>query len=319
MKPKILITGTGGFIFGNFIRYAIHNKLPYSFVSVDKVKKSSVLYNIYTNKNHKFYIGDISDPHFMNVVFEVERPDIVINGAAESHVDTSIGDANPFILSNVLGTQVVIDCCIRWEVGRLIQISTDEVMGHLEDDNAASLTEEAPLNPRNPYSASKGAGELLIKAAHETHGLNYQITRSCNNYGPRQDVEKLIPKIIKNIIEGQKIPVYGQGLQIRDWLHVDDKCSAIYTLLKDGALNETYNISANQELPNIEVVQRICNVFEKGHDLIEFVKDRPGHDFRYSVNSNKLRELGWKPQYKFNDIIPSVIQWYMNNKWWFKN
>lgn len=317
-KPKILITGTGGFIFSNFIRQVFHKKQNYNIVSIDKVRKSHALHNVYINKNHQFYIGDICDEHFINVIFEVERPDIVIHGAAESFVDSSIKKATPFVTSNVLGTQVIIDACKKWDVKRLVYISTDEVYGHINDDSTPAWTEESPINPRNPYSASKAAGELLVKAAHETHGLEYQITRSCNNYGPWQDPEKFLPKMIKNILNNEKVPVYGDGMNVRDWMHVYDNCSAILKIIQDGEPNSVYNISAGQELPNLEVFQRLCNTMDKGHDLIEFVKDRPGHDFRYSINSDKLKSLGWSPEFKFNDGIAKTAQWYLNNQWFFR-
>jgi len=318
MKEKILITGTGGFIFSNFVRRAIYNREQYNFVSIDKVKKSNAINNVYTNKNHKFYIGDVADSHFLNVVFEVERPDIVIHGAAESFVDSSIENASPFIISNILGTQNIVDSCVRWKTKRLIYISTDEVYGHLEHEDEPAWTEKCELLPRNPYSASKASGELLVKAAHETHGLQYNITRSCNNYGPRQAAEKFIPKIIQKILNDEKVPVYGQGLQVRDWMHVFDNCAAIMKILHDGKPNETYNIAAGQEFSNVEVFQEVCNVLGKGHNLIEFVKDRPGHDFRYSVNAKKLRAIGWEPFYKFKDGLAQTAQWYVNNQWFLK-
>lgn len=316
---KILVTGSGGFIFSNFIRYIIYNKLDYNLVSIDKIKKFKVLDNVYTNKNHKFYIGDISDAHFINVIFEIEKPDIVINGAAQSFVDSSIHDVHPFITSNILGTQVIIDACLKWNVKKLVQVSTDEVFGHLEKETDPAWDELAPLNPRNPYSASKASAELLIKAAHHTHGLTYNITRACNNYGPRQDPEKFIPKIIKHILEKKSVPVYGKGSQIRDWIHVFDKCAAIIKIIQEGKDNEIYNISANQEYSNVEIFQIICNKLGRGHGLLEFVKDRPGHDFRYSVNSSKLRGLGWKPEFKFaKEGIHSTVQWYLNNQWFLR-
>ena len=206
-KQKVLVTGSGGFILSNFMRKAIFEKKPYEFVSIDKVTKSSVLNNIYSNKNHSFYIGDIADEHFMNVVFEYERPDIIIHGAAETFVDDSLKDPNKFIHSNVLGTQVLVNTAIKWEVKNFIYISTDEVYGQLKSETDVAWTEESHLNPRNPYSASKAAGEFVVKAAGSSFGLNYCITRSCNNYGPRQTSEKFIPKVIKCIIEDQKIPI----------------------------------------------------------------------------------------------------------------
>src|SRR5271155_114252 len=206
-KKKVLVTGSGGFILSNFIRMAIFEKKPYDFVSIDKVTKSSVLNNIYSNKNHEFYIGDIADDHFINVIFEYERPDIIIHGAAETFVDDSLIDPNKFIHSNVLGTQVLVNAAVKWGVKNFIYISTDEVYGQLLKESDPAWKEDAHMNPRNPYSASKAAGEFVVKAAGSSFGLNYCITRSCNNYGPRQTPEKFIPKIIKCILEDQKIPV----------------------------------------------------------------------------------------------------------------
>jgi dTDP-glucose 4,6-dehydratase len=317
MKRKCLITGSCGFIFSNFIRKAIYEKSPYNFVSIDKITKSNTLNNIYINNDHEFHIADITDAHTMNVLFEYVRPEIVIHGAAETFVDTSLKDPNSFINANVLGTQIIVNNCVKWEVKKLIYISTDEVYGQLTNENDLSWIEDAPLNPRNPYSASKAAGELLVRAANASYGLTYNITRSSNNYGPRQTGEKLIPKIIKCILNNEKIPVYGQGLQIRDWTHVYDNCGAILQILSSGKDNEIYNISANQEFTNIEVVQRICNIMERGHNLIEHIKDpRTGHDFRYSINTDKIRSLGWKPNYKFKEGLYETVQWFMNNQWY---
>lgn len=314
---KVLITGTCGFIFSNFIRRAIYERQPYSFVSIDRV--SGHANNVYSNKNHVFHIADLRDQHVIDKIFQFERPDIVIHGAAESFVDYSLSDPNAFVTSNVLGTQVVINACVKHNVERLIYISTDEVYGQLTSESDAAWKEDAPLNPRNPYSASKAAGELMVKAAYQSHGLIYNITRSSNNYGPRQTAEKLIPKAIKCIMDGQKIPIYGQGLQIRDWTHVFDNCSAIKTVLNSGKPNEIYNISANQELPNIEVIQKICNAMGRGHELISFIEDpRKGHDFRYSIDSSKIRELGWKPTYKFKEGIADTVEWYSLNQYFLK-
>lgn len=321
---KILITGTCGFILGNFIRKAIYDqnqKKPqdrYTFVSVDRVT-ANALNSMYWNHNHPFYPADIRDEHIMDVIFQREQPDIVIHGAAETFVDTSLKDPNSFVTSNVLGTQVVINCCLKHKVKKLIYISTDEVYGQLTGEKDLAWTEESPLAPRNPYSASKASAELMVKAAAETHGLVYNITRSSNCYGPRQLPEKLIPKAIKCVLEGQKIPIYGQGLQIRDWTYVADNCTAIMTVLDRGAPNQVYNVSANQEFTNIETIQSVCNALGKGHSLIDFIPDpRPGHDFRYSVNTAKIRELGWKPTYKFKDGIKETVQWYTDNQWFLK-
>jgi len=320
MKKKLLVTGSCGFIFGNFIRKVIYNyKEKYDVVSVDKVQNNAIN-SIYNNKNHVFHIADITDQHVMDVIFQFERPDIVIHGAAESHVDTSLKTPNAFVNSNVLGTQNIINSCVKHNVEKLIYISTDEVYGSLTSENDVAWDETAPLNPKNPYAATKAAGELLVKAAHQAHGLIYNITRSSNNYGPRQFPEKLIPKAIKCILENKKIPIYGQGLQIRDWTHVFDNCQALINILENGKDNEVYNISANQEFTNIEVIQKICNTLNKGHELVEFIKDPRGnsHDFRYSVNSSKLRSLGWKPSYKFKDGIVDTIEWYTTNSWFLK-
>lgn len=317
MNKKVLITGTMGFIFSNFIRRAIYEKQPYSFVSIDRVGGNPNA--IYSNKNHTFHVADIRDQHIIDTIFQFERPDIVIHGAAESSVDLSLSDPNSFITSNVLGTQVIINSCIKHKVEKLIYISSDEVYGQLENESDISWTEESPLNPRNPYSSTKACGELLVKAANQSHGLIYNITRSSNNYGPRQTADKLIPRAIKCILNNQNIPIYGQGLQIRDWTHVFDNCAAILTILNKGKPNEIYNISANQELTNIEVVQKICNAMGDCHKLISHIPDpRMGHDFRYSVNSSKIRELGWKPSYRFKEGIVDTVEWFKLNQWMLK-
>ena len=323
MTKKVLITGSCGFICSNFVRKIVYEanrnreKYPYAIASVDKVSGNPNM--VYYNANHSFHVADIRDQHVMDVIFNLERPDIVIHAAAETFVDHSLSDPNAFITSNVLGTQVVVNACVKHGVEKLIYISTDEVYGQLTSESDKPWTEEEPLNPRNPYSASKAAGELLVKAAHTSFGLIYNITRSSNNYGPRQTPEKLIPKAIKCIEEGNKIPIYGQGLQIRDWTHVYDNCSAILQVLTHGKPNEIYNISANQEFPNIEVIQSVCNAMEKGHDLISFIDDpRTGHDFRYSIDTTKIRELGWKPAYKFKEGIVDTVEWYSKNKYFLK-
>jgi len=322
---KVLVTGSCGFIFSNFVRKAIYDqnqKKPqdreYKFSSLDRVT-ANALNSMYWNKNHDFHVADIRDQHVVDVIFQLEQPDIVIHGAAESFVDSSLKDPNSFVTSNVLGTQVIINACLKHKVERLIYISTDEVYGQLTSESEGAWTEDSPLNPRNPYSASKAAGELMVKAAHQTHGLIYNITRSSNNYGPRQLPEKLVPKAIKCILEGQKIPIYGQGQQIRDWTYVADNCTAIMTILDRGKPNETYNISANQEFTNIETINLVCNAMGRGHELISFIPDpRGGHDFRYAIDTTKIRELGWKPTYKFKDGIKDTVQWYLDNQWFLK-
>jgi len=322
MSKKVLITGSCGFIFGNFIRRAIYaqkrREEKLQFVSIDRVSFNATN-SMYWNQNHKFYPADIRDNHVIDTIFQFEHPDIVIHGAAESFVDSSLKDPNSFVTSNVLGTQVIINACVKHKVERLIYISTDEVYGQLTSEKDPAWTEESPLDPRNPYSASKAAGELMVKAAHTTHGLIYNITRSSNNYGPRQQPEKLIPKAIKCVLEEQKIPLYGEGQQIRDWTHVADNCDAILTILEKGEPNQVYNISANQEFTNLETMQLLCNAMGKGHNLISFIPDpRTGHDFRYSVDTTKIQNLGWKPTYKFKEGIVDTVQWYLANQWFLK-
>lgn len=318
MNKKILVTGSCGFIFSSFVRRVIYNKLPYTIVSVDKVANKQ-LNSVYWNKNHAFHIADINDQHILDLIFDYEKPDIVIHGAAETSVDCSLKDPSLFARTNVVGTQNVINSAIKYDVENFVYISTDEVYGHLSSENDSSWKEEVALNPRNPYSASKAAGELLVKAAHQTYGLNYTITRCSNNYGPRQTTNKLIPKIIKSIYDNEKIPIYGQGAQLREWTHVYDNCSAILTILEKGIINNVYNISSNQEFSNIEIVQKICNLMNKGHDLISFIPDpRSGHDFRYSVDSSKIRQLGWSPSLSLKEGLQETIEWYSNNKWFLK-
>lgn len=317
MTKKIMVMGSCGFAFGNYVRKLVYDKKPYEVVSVDRVT-ANALNSMYWNKNHAFYPADIRDEHIMDVIFQREQPDIVIHGAAETFVDTSAKDSNSFITSNVLGTQVIINCCLKHKVSKLIYISTDKVYGQLTSEHEAPWKEDSPLNPTNFYSASKASGELLVKAAHATHGLIYNITRSSNNYGPRQLPNKLIPKAIKCILEGKKIPVYGQGKEIRDWTYVADNCSAITTVLEKGQPNEIYNISARQEFTNIEVIQEVCNAMGRGHDLIEFVADQSNRDFRYAVDTSKIQSLGWKPSYKFKEGVKDTCQWFNDNQWFLK-
>ena len=316
-KKTVLVTGSCGFVFTNFLRIAVtKNKEHYNWASVDKLVPTHSIKNIYANRSHDFYIGDVSDSHFVNRVFDIVKPDFVIHGAAETHVDDSIESASNFIESNVLGTQTLINAAVRHQVDRFIYISADEVYGQL-NDNDQPWTENSPLNPRNPYSASKAAGELLVKAAKETHGLEYNITRSCNNFGPKQSVKNLIPKTIKCILQKKPIPIYGQGLQCREWIHVADNCRAILDILKNGEANQAYNITTNYEISNLELVHTICNLMESGHDLISFAEDKKGHDFRYAMENSRIKSIGWSPKFKFKDGLNQCISWYISNQWYF--
>jgi dTDP-glucose 4,6-dehydratase len=316
---KILCTGTAGFIGTNFLRRSNFLGKNHSFISLDKFTYPQTKYNwqVSYGKSDNFYVADIADKDILSKIFEMEKPEMVINFAAESHVDNSISSATPFIMSNVLGTQNLLDLSIKNDVKLFFYISTDEVYGQLgvSDD---SWKEEAVLNPRNPYAASKLSGELLVKAAHQTHGLQYVITRSCNNFGMRQSSRNFIPKTIQHIFEGKKMPIYGKGEQVREWIHVEDHCDAIWKIIESSQYNTAYNISTGNEISNIELFNHIANIIGKGHDSIEFVADRPGHDFRYSCDSSKLRGLGWKPSSKFMKALESTVSWYDNNRWFFK-
>lgn len=322
-KQKILLTGCFGFIFSNFIRQALTERLQdnYTFCLIDKITNNTLFHNYHSNKVFEdVYILDIKDQHSIDRIFELEHPDIVIHAAAETNVDISLKNPNVFIESNVLGTQVLINSAIKYGIKKFIYISTDEVYGALANESEPSWTENSIPNPKNPYSASKHSGESLVKAAHNSFGLPYIITRTCNNYGPRQTADKLIPRVIKCILHDEPIPIYGEGRQIRDWIYVSDNCAAIMKILNSDKINETYNISANCELSNLEMVQKICNIIGKGHSLITHIKDpRPGHDFRYSLDASKIiKELGWKPKVKLSDGLGQCVDWFSLNKWWFK-
>jgi len=315
MKKKLLITGSGGFIMSNFIRKAIYENHPFNIVSIDNVEKTSVMNNIYSNKNHQFYIGDVSNHHFLNIIFELEKPDIVIHGAAETSDSVSLKNTDKFINSNILATQVMLDMCIKHNVEKIVFTSTDKVYGPITE---GSSKEEAPINPYNLYSASKAAAELLLSAASKSYGIKYNIVRSSNNYGPRQIGSKFIPLVIKNISNNSSTKIYQGGQQSREWLHVQDNCSAILDIINKGQDNEIYNISSNHEFSTIEVFNEIANILGKGHNLIEFDNNAEYHAMRYSSDSRKIRNLGWKPSFKFKDGLRHTISWYINNSWYLK-
>lgn len=318
---KVLVTGAAGFIGANFIRKSsfLRGK-NCQLISVDNLIYPHSKSNFYISngKSDSFYIADVADSKIIDNIFEIEKPDAVVHFAAESHVDYSIQTAAPFIHSNVLGTQTLIDAAVKNNTKLFFYISTDEVYGQLKSDSEPAWNESALVNPRNPYSASKLSGEFLIKAAHETHKLQYVISRCSNNFGPRQSTRNLIPKVIKNIFEGIDVPIYGQGLQMREWIFVEDHCEAIWQIIDSKQYNQIYNISTGNEITNLELVNHIANIIGKGHNLFKFVQDRPGHDFRYSCNSDKLRALGWKPSGKFTKALEATISWYDNNRWFFK-
>ncbi len=298
---KLLITGGLGFIGSNFVN--LLQETDYSIVNIDKMTYAARFENVSITKPEKyeFVKADINDESVLEKYSDI---DWIVNFAAESHVDNSINSSKEFIESNVQGVRNLLDFCRKHDK-KLLQISTDEVYGSIEK---GSFTEEDTLNPRNPYSASKAAAELLVKAYHETYGIPYKITRSANNYGPNQHPEKLIPKTISNILKNQKTPVYGRGLQIRNWIYVKDNCNAIKLVLEKGVENQDYNVAGPEEMSNIELVKLILSTFGKPESLIEFVTDRLGHDFRYSLNDSKLKELGFAPEMSLKNYLSKIVQ-----------
>ena len=313
---NILVTGGAGFIGSNFVRYMVEKYSDYHIINLDALTYCGNLENlkdIEDKDNYTFVKGDIRDKAIVDEL--VEKSDYVINFAAESHVDRSIADPEIFIKSNVLGTQVLLNAAKEHGVEKYIQISTDEVYGTL--GKTGYFTEDTPLQPNSPYSASKAGGDLIARAYHETFGLPVNITRCSNNYGPYQFPEKLIPLMISNALEDKKLPVYGDGKNVRDWLHVHDHCSAIDLVLHDAKPGEVYNIGGNNEKQNIEIVKLILGELGKNESLIEFVTDRLGHDRRYAIDSTKIQEeLSWSPEYTFEVGIRKTIQWYLDNQDW---
>ena len=313
---KILITGCAGFIGVNFTKYWLENHAEDSIVGVDCLTYASnipAVQNLREYPNFIFYKTNICDREEIYRIFQTENPDIVVNFAAESHVDNSIETPDIFIKTNVLGTQVLLDACVKYGIKRFHQISTDEVYGDLPLDNEESFNENSPLKPSSPYSASKAAADLLTLSYYKTYGLPITISRSSNNYGKHQHEEKLIPKTIKMAVAGMQIPIYGDGKNVRDWLHVDDHCRAIDLILHTGKIGEIYNIGAGNEINNFNLVQQILSVLQKDESLISFVEDRKGHDRRYSINVQKLKtELGWQAQIPFEVGLDDTVAWYKN-------
>lgn len=314
---KILITGGAGFIGSNFVRYMLNKYSNYEIVNLDALTYCGNLENLKEMEdyfNYKFVKGDITDKE---LVYKISSDvDYIINFAAETHVDRSIEDPEIFIKSNILGTQVLLDAAKEYSITKYLQISTDEVYGSLGD--SGYFSEDTPLAPNSPYSASKAGADLMVRAYNKTFNLPVNITRCSNNYGPYQFPEKLIPLMISNALEDKPLPVYGDGMNVRDWLHVYDHCSAVDMVLHEGKVGEIYNIGGNNEKTNIEIVKLILKNLGKDESLIRYVKDRPGHDRRYAIDSTKIQEeLGWEPEYTFEDGISETIKWYLDNRtWW---
>lgn len=324
-NKKILVTGGAGFIGSNFVHYLFKKHETIKIINYDKLTYAGNLANLKEVENHQGYSfikGDICDKQKLHTVFEHFKPNYVINFAAETHVDRSILNPEEFVKTNILGVQNLLNLSLDFGVKKYIQISTDEVYGSL--GTTGYFTEHTPLDPHSPYSASKAAADLLIKAYYDTYKLPVNITRCSNNYGPYQFPEKLIPLTIVNCLSGRNIPVYGDGLNVRDWIHVEDHCAAIDTVLNKGRLGEVYNIGGNNERTNIEVVKLIIRQLSETlpeseilEELIAYVEDRKGHDRRYAIDSTKIqRELGWKPRISFEHGIRETIKWYLSNQNW---
>ncbi len=321
---KILVTGGAGFIGGNFVHYMVNKYPEDEIVNLDLLTYAGnleTLKPVEDKKNYRFIKGDIADRDFIMELFQKEKFDVVINFAAESHVDRSISDPGIFVQTNVLGTVVLLDACRAFQVKRFHQVSTDEVYGDLPLDRPdLFFTEETPLHTSSPYSSSKASADLFVMAYHRTYGLPVTISRCSNNYGPYQFPEKLIPLMISRALAEEQLPVYGKGDNVRDWLHVLDHCIAIDLIVRKGREGEVYNIGGHNERTNLEVVKTILKALGKSEDLIHYVTDRPGHDRRYAIDPTKMeQELGWKPIYTFDTGIPETIDWYLNHKEWWQN
>ncbi len=315
---RILVTGGAGFIGSNFVHWALARWPDTHVVNLDALTYAGNLANLAGLENdarYTFVRGDITDGGLLNRLMAAEV-DAVVNFAAESHVDRSLMSSEPFVRTNVVGTQQLLDAARRHGVGRFLQVSTDEVYGSLGPEG--SFTESSTLSPNSPYAASKAAADLICRAYHHSFGLPVIVSRCSNNYGPYQFPEKVIPLFVTNLFEDKKVPLYGDGLNVRDWIYVEDHCAALGTILEKGAPGEVYNVGADCELTNLELTRRILTACGKDESSIEYVEDRPGHDRRYAIDSTRLRtELGWTPQHAFDDALAQTIQWYRDHSdWW---
>ena len=318
----IIVTGSAGFIGSNFIFYMMKEHPEYRIVCIDKLTYAgnlSTLAPILDKPNFQFYKVDICDRDTVYDVFEKEKPDIVVNFAAESHVDRSIQDPSIFLQTNIIGTSIMMNACRKYGNIRYHQVSTDEVYGDLPLDRPELFfTEQTPIHTSSPYSSSKAGADLLVLAYQRTYSLPVTISRCSNNYGPYHFPEKLIPLMIANALNNKPLPVYGNGLNVRDWLYVEDHCRAIDLIIHNGRIGEVYNVGGHNEMRNIDIVRLICHELGKPESLITFVTDRKGHDMRYAINPTKIHnELGWLPETKFQDGIKKTIKWYLENRsWW---
>ncbi|MEY8339222.1 dTDP-glucose 4,6-dehydratase [Lachnospiraceae bacterium 62-35] len=319
---KIIVTGGAGFIGSNFVIHMVNKYPEHEIINLDLLTYAGNLENLKSVEkvpNYRFIKGDIADRKFIFDLFAKEKPDVIVNFAAESHVDRSIKDPESFVRTNVMGTTTLLDACKEYGIKRFHQVSTDEVYGDLPLDRPdLFFTEDTPLHTSSPYSSSKAGADLFVMAYYRTFGVPVTVSRCSNNYGPYQFPEKLIPLIISRALADEELPVYGTGENVRDWLHVADHCEAIDLILQKGSVGEVYNIGGHNERTNLEVVKTILKTLKKPESLIRFVTDRPGHDRRYAIDPAKIEtELGWKPQYVFDTGMAQTIQWYLDNKeWW---
>jgi dTDP-glucose 4,6-dehydratase len=314
----LLVTGGAGFIGSNFIHYMIKKYPEYRIINLDKLTYAGNLQNlkdIENNKNYGFIKGDIADRKVVSDIFKKNRIDAVINFAAESHVDRSIEDPGVFIQTDIYGTFILLEAVKQYRSSIFLQISTDEVYGSIEN---GSFKEEEPLKPNSPYSASKAGAEMIARSFYKTYGTPVIITRTSNNFGPYQYPEKLIPLFVTNLIDDIKVPLYGDGMNVRDWIYVEDNCDAIDRVLHKGKIGEVYNIGAGNEKPNVWITRKIIEILGKSEDMIQPVSDRPGHDRRYSVDCSRIKEeLGWDTGYDFDQALEKTVSWYKNNEdWW---
>lgn len=319
---NILITGGAGFIGANFVYHMLDKHPDYKLIVLDKLTYAGNIETLEPVMDKITFVkGDIADRTAVYELFETQKPDIVVNFAAESHVDRSIENPEIFLVTNILGTQVLMDACRKYGIKRYHQVSTDEVYGDLPLDRPdLFFTEETPIHTSSPYSSSKASADLLVQAYHRTYGLPITISRCSNNYGPYHFPEKLIPLMIANALNDKALPVYGEGLNVRDWLYVEDHCKAIDLIIHNGKEGEVYNIGGHNEKANIDIVKTILKILDKPESLITYVADRKGHDMRYAIDPTKIHsELGWLPETKFDDGIVKTVNWYLENKpWWEK-
>lgn len=313
VNMNILVTGGCGFIGSHFLRYMMKTNPGDSFICIDALTYAGNKNNIkdlLEDSRLTIIEGNIRDASFVDTLFVTYKPDVVVHFAAETHVDRSITDPQVFLETNVIGTGVLLDACLQYGIQRFHHVSTDEVYGTLPLQGGSPFMEQSPLMPSSPYAASKASSDLLVLSYYKTYGLPITISRCSNNYGTHQYPEKLIPLMIQKALQGESLPVYGDGSNIRDWIHVVDHCRAIDCILQKGKVGEVYNIGAGEEVPNIKLVKRILDVLGKTYELITHVPDRLGHDLRYAVDSSKVRRLGWRPEYTIEDTLQGIVEWY---------